>query len=91
MATRVLDGTIAGKILWQPTLSQLLKERTDAAALHIIPATPLPEADVRVGALVSSRDTFLRDQVDQAIDALVADGTIANLMTEHGYLGHAGE
>lgn len=91
MATRVLDGTIAGMILWQPTLSRLLKERSDAAALRIIPATPLPEADVRVGALVSSRDSFLRSQVDQAIDALVSDGTIANLMTEHGYLGHAGE
>ncbi len=91
MTTRVLDGTIAGMILWQPTLSKLLKERADAAGLRIIPATPLPDADVRVGALVSSRDSFLRDQVDQAIDALVADGTIANLMTDHGYMGHAGE
>jgi ABC-type amino acid transport substrate-binding protein len=91
MATRVLDGTLGGMILWQPVLAQLQREREDAKALRTVASQPLPESMVRVGALVSSRNTFLRDQVDQAIDALVADGSIAAIMDEFGYTGHAGE
>lgn len=91
MATRVLDGTIAGMILWQPALARLVSERPDAAALRVIDNAPLPEATVSVGALVSSRNGFLRSQMDQAIDALVADGTIDALMAEYGYEGRAGE
>ena len=91
MATRVLDGTIAGMILWQPTLARLRAERTDVDALRVIDQSPVPPATVSVGALVSSRNGFLRSQMDEAIDALVADGTIASLMTEFGYEGTAGE
>lgn len=91
MTTRVLDGTIAGMILWQPALARLMGERSDAAALRVIANDPIPNAEVRVGALVSSRNTFLRSQIDEAIDALVADGTIDALMTEYGYQGRAGE
>lgn len=91
MATRVLDGTIAGMVLWQPALAQLQKDRPEAAALRIVANDPIPSADVKVGALVSSRNSFLRSQVDQAIDALVADGTIADLMAAAGYEGTAGD
>jgi ABC-type amino acid transport substrate-binding protein len=90
MATRVIDGTIAAMVLWQPTLARLQAERPDAGALRVIANDPLPPAAVSVGALVSSRNSFLRSQVDQAIDALVADGTIAALMDQHGYQGQPG-
>src|SRR5690606_37297054 len=36
MATRVLDGTIAGMILWQTALASLQTERPEAAALRVI-------------------------------------------------------
>ena len=39
----------------------------------------------------TSRNSFLRSQMDQAIDALVADGTIDALLDQHGYEGVAGE
>lgn len=91
MTTRVLDGTIAGMVLWQPALARVLQQRPDAAALRVIANDPIPGAEVHVGALVSSRNSFLRSQVDQAIDALVADGTIAGFLEQHGYTGHAGE
>jgi polar amino acid transport system substrate-binding protein len=91
MATRVLDGTIAGMILWQPVLARLQQERPEAAALHVIANTPIPESETHVGALVSSRNGFLRSQIDQAIDALVADGTIDGLLKQFGYGGRAGE
>jgi len=91
MTTRVLDGTIAGMILWQPALSKILQTRDDAQELRVIANTPIPASETRVGALVSSRNSFLRSQVDQAIDALVADGTITELLEKHGYQGRAGE
>lgn len=91
MTTRVLDGTIAGMLVWQPTLARLRAEREDAADLRIVDIAPAPEASVSVGALVSSRNSFLRSQMDEAIAALVADGTIDALLAEHGYEGRAGE
>ena len=91
MATRVLDGTIAAMLLWQPALARLKAERPDAASLRIIANDPLPAANVSVGALVTSRNAFLRSQVDQAIDALGADGTIDTLLEKNGYQGGAGE
>lgn len=91
MATRVLDGTIAGMILWQPVLARLEAEIPEAGDLRVIDSAPVPASAVSVGALVSSRNGFLRSQMDEAIDALVADGTIAALMQEHGYEGVAGE
>ena len=90
MATRVLDGTIAGMILWQPVLARLQKDRPEATELRVIANAPIPESETRVGALVSSRNSFLRSQIDQAIDALVADGTIDGLLKQFGYDGRAG-
>lgn len=91
MATRVLDGTIAGMILWQPALARVRSTMPEAKALRVIDSTPIPAAAVSVGALVSSRNEFLRSEMDQAIDALVADGTIDALMVEFGYEGLSGE
>jgi polar amino acid transport system substrate-binding protein len=90
MTTRVLDGTIAGMILWQPVLARLQQERPEAAELHVIANDPIPASETHVGALVSARNSFLRSQIDQAIDALVADGTIDGLLKQFGYLGRAG-
>ena len=91
MAKRVQDGSLGGMLLWQPALRKLQNEQPDAAAFRVIDLAPVPETTIKVGAVVSSRDAFLRNQVDQTIDALVADGTIQALMDKHGYTGHQGD
>ncbi len=91
MARRVADGSIAGMVIWQPVLAQLRASNADAQALHVIPMDPVPDTVTRVGILMKSRDSYLRTQVDAAIDALVADGTIAGLMQDFGYDGTAGD
>jgi ABC-type amino acid transport substrate-binding protein len=91
MLKRVEDGRLGGMLIWQPTLAQVLREDPTITNVRIIPTDPLPAAAIRVGALVSSKDSFLRNQIDQTIDALVQDGTIAALMEKHGYLGTAGD
>lgn len=83
MLTRLRDGTLGGMILWQPVLSRL----GDIGDVHTISSAPAPESSVLVGMLVSSRDQFLRGSIDEAIGALIADGTIATLMQQFGYAG----
>lgn len=91
MLRRVEDGRLAGMLLWQPVLAALQASHPEARALHLIETSPVPSAATRVGALVGIRDSYLRSQIDAAIDALVADGTIAEIMTRFGYQGVAGE
>ena len=91
MTKRVVDGSIAGMVVWQPIFATLQKTNPEAAKLHLIPMTPVPPTVTRVGILMKVRDTYLRTQVDEAIDALVADGTIAGLMQDFGYEGTPGD
>ena len=91
MTTRVADGSIAGMVIWAPVFAELQKTNPEADALHVSPLAPVPETMTRIGILMKARDTWLRSQIDQAIDALVADGTIAAIMAEFGYGGVAGD
>lgn len=91
MAKRVADGSIAGMVIWQPVFAELQKTNPDAAGLHAIPLAPVPDTVTRVGILIKARDSYLRRQLDEAIDALVADGTIVAIMADFGYLGTAGD
>lgn len=90
MLQRLLDGRLAGILIWQPALMKITAGDPAAMGIRIIPTDPVPPADVAVGALVSNRDTFLRSQIDDAIGALVADGTIAAIMEQHGITGTPG-
>lgn len=91
MATRVLDGSIAGMIIWGPAFNDLKKSSPETASLHSLPLSPVPSTVTRMGILMKVTDTFLRSQIDETIDALVADGTIAALMDEYGYEGTPGD
>lgn len=91
MLRRVEDGKIAGMLLWQPVLAALKAHHPEAGNLRVIATAPVPASATRVGALVGVRDTYLRTQIDKAIDALVSDGTIAAIMAKHGYEGTPGD
>ncbi len=91
MVKRVNDGRLGAILLWQPTYAQLKRNNPEAANLRLISNKPVPETFTKVGALVAARDSFLRTEIDQAIDALVADGTIAKIMEKHGFEGVAGD
>ncbi len=91
MLKRVNDGRLAAMLLWQPTYAALKRANPDAKQLRLIDMKPVPATVTKVGALVSSRDSFLRSQIDQAIDSLVDDGTIAEIMKKYGYEGAPGD
>jgi hypothetical protein len=87
MTTRMREGKLAAMLLWQPSLLQLAEADPTVSELRVISLDPVPTAHVEVGALVSTRNTFLRTQIDQAIDQLAADGSIDQIMSELGITG----
>jgi polar amino acid transport system substrate-binding protein len=82
LALRALTrGTVGAALVWGPSYWTL--RQSDPAAfgnLRIIPSRPLPDSAVDVGATLLSRETFLRSNLDQAIAALTADGTIQSIL-----------
>ena len=46
---------------------------------------PLPDSSQDVGAVMLTRETFLRTNLDQAITALTADGTIEGILQGFGF------
>ncbi len=76
----LLDGTVDVALVWAPDL--WAKQRSDAAYadLRVIESTPLQPTTLGVGAITLSNQTFLRNAVDDAIRALSADGTLAQIL-----------
>ncbi|KFL27297.1 hypothetical protein JP74_08335 [Devosia sp. 17-2-E-8] len=90
MVQRLKDGTLGGIILWGPSLGRAVGGDPAKAGIRVIDTAPVAQSFVLVGALVSSRDAFLRSQVDSAISSLAADGTIQQLLDQFGYQGKPG-
>jgi polar amino acid transport system substrate-binding protein len=90
LVERLRDGTLDAIIIYEPALLAITGGDPDASGLHVIAADPLRDLEVPIGAVLLSRNTFLRGQLDSAITALVADGTIARLMEENGLGGTPG-
>jgi len=83
----VLLRTTGAALVWAPALWALRKTNTDFATLHEIAPTPLPVSTADVGAILLSKQSFLRSSVDQAIASLTADGTIAGILTGENFPG----
>jgi polar amino acid transport system substrate-binding protein len=80
----VVDGKVGAAIVWAPSFSAFVNANPALAGLHVISSSPLPDLTVPVGALMLNTSTFLRSNVDQAIQSLVADGTIGKIIdTNH--------
>jgi len=83
----VLRGTTGAALVWGPALWALRKTNAEFATLHEIAPTPLPVSTADVGAILLSRQSFLRSSVDQAIASLTADGTIASILSGEHFPG----
>jgi polar amino acid transport system substrate-binding protein len=76
----LLRNTIGAALVWGPSFWALRQSEPDFAKLRIISSRPLPDSAVDVGATLLTRESFLRNNVDQAIAALTADGTIQSIL-----------
>jgi polar amino acid transport system substrate-binding protein len=83
----VLNGTTGAALVWGPALWSL--RRTDAtfSKLREIEPNPLPVSTADVGAILLSKQAFLRSSIDQAIASLTKDGTITGILTDEKFPG----
>lgn len=90
MLRRVLDGTIEGAFIWEPSLVRALDALgEEGASLRRVATDPVRVPPANVGFAVLANQTFLQNTLDEAIASLGADGTIAALLEEHGLVGQA--
>ena len=79
------NGTVDVVLVWAPEFWAAQQANPAYANLHIIDSNPLPPARLGVSALLLSRNTFMRAAIDEAIAALVADGTIKSILDEYHF------
>ena len=85
----VMHGTTGAALVWAPALWALRKTDAEIAKLPEMAPSPLPVSTADVGAILLSRQMFLRNSVDQAIASLTADGTIADILKSENFPGTA--
>lgn len=87
MLTRLLDGTIGGMVIYGPSYAALAEADPRTEGLSVLSLEPQLTARIESGGLLLSRNSFLRELLDDAIESMVADGTIASLIEEAGLGG----
>ncbi len=83
----VLKGTTGAALVWGPALWSLRKTDQAFGPLREIRPTPLPVSTADVGAILLSKQSFLRTSIDQAIASLTTDGTIADILNSEKFPG----
>jgi len=90
LVQRLLDGSVGAILIWEPALLELTDGDPEAAGVHVIDASQLGNLYVPSGMVLRQQEAFVRDQIDTAIEALIANGTIARILEEHGLPGIPG-
>jgi polar amino acid transport system substrate-binding protein len=85
----VLRGTLGAALIWSPSRWAFAQTEPDAARLRNLAPDPLPVSTASVGAVLLSRQSFLRSSIDSAIASLSADGTIAGILRDARFPGEA--
>lgn len=84
MTTRLLDGSIAGMIVYGPSLVDHQRQAGEAE-LYLRQLDAQLVANVEIGGLLLSSNAYLRTLIDQAIADMINDGTIDALVEETGF------
>jgi polar amino acid transport system substrate-binding protein len=83
----VVEGTTGAALVWAPALWALRKTHPELAGLREIGTSPLPVSTADVGAILLSKQSFLRSNIDRAIASLTEDGTIADILRQQDFPG----
>jgi polar amino acid transport system substrate-binding protein len=81
----LISGTVDVALVWTPNLWALQRQDEGAADLRVIEPSPLTPVALGVGAIVLADQAFLRNSIDEAIAALSADGTIADILASFDF------
>jgi polar amino acid transport system substrate-binding protein len=81
----VLQGSAAAALVWAPAVWALQQQEAAFAALVAIDPQPLGATRIEVGAALLGKESYLRSAIDQAIAALLADGSLAAMLARHHF------
>jgi len=81
----ILNGTIDVGLVWAPTFWAKHRQNPAYAEIHVIDPSPLPPTTLGVGALLLADKIFLRTAFDEAITALIEDGTITTILEKFNF------
>lgn len=84
MVTRLLDQTIAGMVVYGPSLVQFQRDNSVEDEILIRPLDAQIGVAVDIGGLMLARNGYLRTMLDDAISLMIEDGTVAALLSETG-------
>jgi len=85
MLKSLLDGTIDVGLVWAPTFWAKKRQDPTYEKIHVIDPSPLPPTSLGVGALLLADKVFLRTAFDEAIAALIKDGTIDGILKKFNF------
>lgn len=86
---KLLDGTVEAVFIWEPAL-KALKDTPEAEKVRVISTSNFEAPTIQFGMALRSKDTSLRNLLDEAIGSLIQDGTIERLMAENEFPGTPG-
>lgn len=85
---RLQEGELEAVIIWEPGLATWSAANPDSS-IRVIPSDPVRLPVQQFGVVMLQREAFLRAALDEAIVALIEDGTIDRLLAENGLPGRA--
>jgi len=85
---RLNDGTVAAAMVWAPML-HFATEGDPAAHGYRTIAVPFNVTSTQVGIGLRTIDSYLKEELGDAIKALVEDGTMDALLREHHLAGES--
>lgn len=84
MLRRLDDGTISAGLIWEYGLFGATDGDPAAAGLSYTYALPFPIDPIEIGIATRAEDGYLNGMLSDAIAALVEDGTVEDLLRQHG-------
>lgn len=85
---RIKDGSVAAGMVWEPMLNYATDGDPAAAGYRPI-SVPFNIGPTMMGIGIRTIDSYLKEELGDAIKALVEDGTIDALLLEHHLAGGA--
>ena len=81
----IIKGEADVAVVWGPSFWDRQQHDPAYAAVHVIDSNPVPVTTLGVGGILLKQNAFLRTTIDQAIAALIADGTIKAIVDKYKY------
>lgn len=83
---RINDGTVAAGMIWEPTLQFATEGDPEGHGYHTI-SVPFSVNSTQVGIGVRTIDSYLKEELGDAIKALIEDGTMDTLLRQYHLAG----